>query len=161
MNFSEINRLFDKIAHTNEEKELRELESEIWLQWLSHPNPQVKFLFDKAVEELQKDDLANAIDTLNQVIEIAPNYAEAWNKRAVAYYMRGIYKKSIADIKKTLSIEPRHFGALGGLYSICITIGDLRGARKALQDLEKIYPKRADLKKHIGQLNLQISSKKE
>ena len=49
-----------------------------------------------------------------EVIELDPNWAEAWNKRATVLYLMGKYQLSQNDIDKVLSLEKRHFGALSG-----------------------------------------------
>ena len=71
---------------------------------------------------------------------IAPNYAEGWNQRATLHYMMENYGKSVADIEKTLALEPRHYGALAGLASIQQSIGNDRAALKTWYRALEIYP---------------------
>jgi tetratricopeptide (TPR) repeat protein len=61
---------------------------------------------------------AAAFDFLDQAILLKPDFAEAWNRRATLNYIADDYGKSLADIERTLQLEPRHFGALMGLGAI-------------------------------------------
>ncbi len=67
----------------------------------------------KTAIEAQDTDLA--LQLLDAIIKIKPDYIEAWNRRATLYYMKKDYGHSIADIRQVLKREPRHFGALSGL----------------------------------------------
>ena len=78
----------------------------------------VDLLFGWALQAMQRDDTGLAIDVLDQVVILAPGFAEGWNKRATVAFMRKDYGASLADIRQTLRIEPRHFGALAGLGMI-------------------------------------------
>ncbi len=59
-----------------------------------------------------------AIQHLTALIDHAPDFAEAWNARATAYYQTGNLGPSVADIGHVLTLNPRHFGALAGLGAI-------------------------------------------
>ena len=81
-----------------------------------------------------------AIRFFNNLIEIDPNFAEAWNKRATVYYIIGNYDKSMNDISKTLELEPRHFGALDGMGLIFINKGQYRQAIEVYDKMLEIFP---------------------
>ena len=69
---------------------------------------------------MKNSQLKESIEIFSKVIENKPNFAEAWNKRATVYYLIGDFDSSVMDIKQTLKLEPRHFGALDGLGLIFI-----------------------------------------
>jgi tetratricopeptide (TPR) repeat protein len=73
----------------------------------------------------------NALAALNQVVAAAPEYAEGWNTRATLLYLMGDYVASAVDVKRTLALEPRHFGAWSGLGLIYLNLGDERAALAA------------------------------
>jgi len=90
------------------------LEQSIWGLWVSQPDPVIATLMDKAGYAMAVDDSAVALRALDQVVVLAPAYAEGWNRRATLYYLMGRYDDSLADIEAVLALEPRHFGALSG-----------------------------------------------
>ena len=100
----------------------------------------------------------SAISALTLAIELEPNYAEAYNKRATFYFMMGDYENSMRDIEATLYLEPRHFGALDGLSRILISYKNYDGALKVYQEMKKLMPNDLSVDMKIENLN-QIVSK--
>ena len=76
----------------------------------------------------------------SETIELSPDFAEAWNKRATVYFLQGELEKSIADIDKTLELEPQHFGALDGLAEIYLIKNNLLGAAEIYKRILEIIP---------------------
>ena len=77
----------------------------------------------------QKFDVA--LDFLDQIVTLSPDYAEGWNRRATVHFMMQNYGKSMSDIDHTLQLEPRHFGALSGMAQIMKNTGRKEiGARR-------------------------------
>jgi tetratricopeptide (TPR) repeat protein len=66
------------------------------------------------MKERQSSSYDGALDILNKVIALKPDYPEAWNQRATIYFFKYEYEKSLEDVAKTLELEPRRFGALRG-----------------------------------------------
>jgi tetratricopeptide (TPR) repeat protein len=96
----------------------RTLEQQIWSIWSASSNPEVNRLMDDGVTAMATQDYKTALADFTRVIEAAPDFAEGWNKRATVLWLVGDYEGSLADVDKTLALEPRHFGALAGLGHI-------------------------------------------
>jgi tetratricopeptide (TPR) repeat protein len=107
--------LFDILKTTRNPIQAQIAEHEIWSLWMTSKEETVNLLMIRGVDALSADDLKTAFKVFTEMVEIAPDFAEGWNKRATVLYMLGAYPESIADIDRTLELEPRHFGALSGL----------------------------------------------
>ena len=92
------------------------------------------------MELMSNDDLLTSVLFFTKVIKEKPDFAEAWNKRATVYFMMGEYDKSMNDIKKTLILEPRHFGALDGMALIFLHFKQYNEAIKIYDQMLKIFP---------------------
>ena len=82
-----------------------------------------------------------AIRLLNTIIEIRPQYTEAWNRRATLYFLKKDYSNSLADLRQVLAREPRHFGALAGLGTIMQDLGDDKRALEIYRKALAIHPR--------------------
>jgi tetratricopeptide (TPR) repeat protein len=89
-------------------------ESALWAMWCRSDRPDLDAQLGEAVAALERRDFAGAERLLTALIEAAPEWAEAWNKRATVRYLAGDYPGSIADCRQTLARTPHHFGALSG-----------------------------------------------
>ena len=113
--------LFAQLAVAQSESEGRQAESRIWEFWFNEsPNAEVRALLDAGRERIQAYDYEAAENYLDQVVEAAPDYAEGYNQRAYAHFLRENFSESLTDLEKTLELEPNHFGAMSGMYHICL-----------------------------------------
>jgi tetratricopeptide (TPR) repeat protein len=94
------------------------IETEIWIEWSKSGSPAMDLLLQRGRDAMDLGDFAAAIEHFTAIIDHSPEFAEAWNARATAYYMAGEFGPSIADIGQVLTRNPRHFGALSGLAMI-------------------------------------------
>ena len=97
-------------------------------------------------------ELSKAYKLFTQIIAAEPDWAEAWNKRATVLYLMDQYQSSLDDIKITLALEPRHFGALSGQALNYIELNQYEKAIKSYKEAQKIYPVMNGAKKIIPQL---------
>ena len=82
----------------------------------------VDTLYETGVRQMEAGDLRQSIATFSRVIERKPEFAEAWNKRATAYFITGDLRKSLADCDEVIKRNPYHFGALAGYVQIYIRL---------------------------------------
>jgi len=94
------------------------IEQEILRRFARSGSPTVDLLMSWATDAIGKKDFPKALDVLDQTLVLKPDFAEAWNKRATVYFMMDDYGSSLSDIRATLALQPRHFGALAGFGMI-------------------------------------------
>jgi len=151
-----LDNLFTILRQTRSEQEAIVVEDMIWEIWMEGGSEETNTMMKRGCRFLQNENYDSAIRVFTRMIRRNSGYAEAWNKRATAYYLRGDFKKSIHDIKHTLKREPRHFGALSGIASILLVIGDHLGALKVLERLYELRPNQSGLREQIDDLHIQI-----
>lgn len=118
----------------------RRIAQQIWSRWNDSGSATVNLLMGWAGEAMAQDKNALAEDLLEQVIAVAPDYPEVWNRRATLYFSMGKIGASLGDIERTLQLEPRHFGALSGLGLILQNTAKEQKALEAWNQVLKIYP---------------------
>jgi tetratricopeptide (TPR) repeat protein len=110
-----LDELFDKLAEAGESRGGKAIEIEIIERFNESGSDTADLLMSWAVKAIDDKQYPLALDVLDQVVVLKPDFAEAWNKRATVHFLRDDYANSLADIRETLALEPRHFGALSGL----------------------------------------------
>lgn len=137
---NDLDDLFARLRLATAPTEIEALQNGIWQLWLTSGDAATDKGLEAGMRAMQADDLALAIRQFTAIILLNPDFSEAWNKRATAYYMRGEYRASLADIAETLRREPRHFGALWGRAAILRELGDYRHALDSLITLSTVCP---------------------
>lgn len=132
--------LMDKLAAAPDEETAKAIAEAIQKLWVHSTSPTVNLLMSNAGKAITAKDYRKALRMLDAVVEVAPDYAEGWNRRATVLFLNKAYDASLSDIGKVLELEPRHFGALGGLALIMRSLGDKASALKAFRRALAIHP---------------------
>jgi len=135
------------------------IEQRIWVIWRQTDNEKVAAAMKKGAQALLQQHFAQAEKIYTRVVKMAPNYAEGWNKRATARYMQDEYAASAADIRRTLALEPRHFGALAGLGLVYMKLGQDQAALDAFQRALEIDPYLQGARANIKRLRQRMKSR--
>jgi len=112
----------------------------LWAIWMRSGDPEVDALMRRGVVWMEQGLPEKAVETFSEMIELKPNFAEGWNKRATALYMAKRYRESVADCEKTLALNPHHFGALFGLGLNYVGLRDWEGAISAFRKTLEVLP---------------------
>jgi len=136
----QLNRLFNELKINNAAL-VYGTEQKIWEIWSTHPTDEKLTLkLSKGINLMQGNTLSESIEIFSDLIELDPNWAEAWNKRATALYLIGDYEGSQKDIVKVLELEDRHFGALAGQGLVNIKLENYEKAIESYERAQEIYP---------------------
>jgi tetratricopeptide (TPR) repeat protein len=134
-----LDALFSRLA----QKDLPDwlsVQNDIWAQWSRSGSPAMDLLLMRAESAMEQRQFELSLRYLDDLVRLAPDFAEGWNKRATVYFLLGEYGRSVADIERTLALEQRHFGALSGLGMILERLGDKQGAMRAYRRGMEVHP---------------------
>ena len=137
---SRLNSLFDELFLSSDNMQASTILADIWDIWSIAENVEAQEIFDKGNKMMDRGSFDEAIKLFTQVINLKPDFAEGWNKRATVLFLKGELEASVSDIQKTLELEPRHFGALDGLAEIYLIQDDLLGAAATYKRILEIIP---------------------
>ncbi len=147
-----LDRLFSELQSSQSELEARRLAGQIDDLWRGARGETARLLLSRADDAIADEDFALAIDVLDQLIALEPEFAEAWNRRATVYYLKENYGRSLADIAVTLALEPRHFGALTGLGLMLEDLGEDKKAYDALKRALELNPFQEEVRQELESL---------
>ena len=134
-------------------------EDAIWKVWGRSGNPSHDRLYQHGVEQMQSGKLTGAVGSFTTLIQIAPEFAEAWNKRATLYFMLGENDLSIADCDEVLSREPNHFGALSGYGLLMLRQGEYRRALEYFEQALTANPNMPGVQRNIEMITELLEQK--
>jgi tetratricopeptide (TPR) repeat protein len=152
-----LDQLFSRLKHERNEQAARLIAVQIGEEWAESGSANADLLMKWAGDAMKAKKYAVALDFLDQVVTLFPDYAEGWNRRATLHFMMGNYAKSMADIAETLEREPRHFGALSGMAGILESAGHDEEALEAYRRVLDIYPMMRSAQAEVTKLSDELT----
>jgi len=147
-----VDDLFAELLRARNEAAAQRIANRIWREWFRSGSASIDLLMQRADAAMKARSHDVALDLLDQVVTLAPNYAEGWNRRATVHFMMEDYAKSMSDIERTLRLEPRHFGALGGMARILKDSGRKELALEAYTRVLEVYTMLRSAQTEVGDL---------
>lgn len=134
-----LDDLFRRLARCRR-AEATGTEDRIWDVWMHHPHHGAARELDLATSDIaaQRYDIAET--RLARLLRRAPDFAEAWHKRAALLYLLGRDAECLLDLRRTLELEPRHFGAMLHFAEILNSVHAAAEARFAVRAARSIHP---------------------
>jgi tetratricopeptide (TPR) repeat protein len=149
---TDLDTLFTELKNAQSVDAAKATEAAILRRFLISGSDTVDLLMTWAIDSMNKEDYPLALDILDNIVTMKPDYAEGWNKRATVYYLADEYGKSLADIRRVLALQPKHFGALSGLGMIMRELGEKKKAIAAFREALAVDPYLENVKKALEEL---------
>jgi tetratricopeptide (TPR) repeat protein len=124
----------------------------MWAIWLRSGDDDIDTLMAEGEQLMEQEEYAEAVEIFDQIIARAPQFAEGYNKRATVYYLMQEYDKSIADIHRTLELNPVHFGALSGMGLCYLGLEEPRQALGWFERAVAVNPNLDSIQHYIQQI---------
>ena len=150
-----LDGLFADLA-TAEADEAARIEAQIREAWSKSGSAAMDLLLRRGREALEAGEAKIAADHLTALIDHAPDFAEAYHTRATAYFAQDLYGPALEDLRRTLVLNRRHFGAMRGLGRILQELDRPVDALEVYREIEQISPNSPDLAQAIERLQVQL-----
>lgn len=150
-----LDSLFGKLQ-TVKGPAAEEVQNSIWGVWHQSGSDTVDLLMADAAQAMQAGLHAQAEAQYSAVIDLAPDFAEGWNRRATLRFIRGNFPGSLQDIERVLDLEPRHFGALAGRGMIHDRLDNDEEALRAFRNALLMNPHMNDVKTRLKAIEKRI-----
>lgn len=148
-----LDGLFGELKRARDPRDADRVAKQIWDMWFDSGSASINLMMQWSNDAIKERKFAVALDFLDSVVTLAPDFAEGWNRRATVHFMMDNYAKSMADIDRTLRLEPRHFGALGGMAMIMKNTGRKRRALEAYRKVLEYYPMMRSAQEEVIELS--------
>ncbi|WP_370868004.1 tetratricopeptide repeat protein [Phaeovulum sp.] len=153
---AQLDALFAELTDP-ENRTWRRSEADIRRLWSQSGSAAMDLLYKRGEAALDADDPALAVEHLTALTDHAPDFAEGWHLRAVAYYKTGEIGPALADLARALALEPRHWTALSGLGTILEDVGMNESALAAFSASLALHPHQDDVKDEIARLTREVT----
>lgn len=154
-----LERLFHQLSAVRTAPEATHIESQITAIWLKSGSDTVDVLMSRAQIAVEAQDLGVAKKLLDAVVEMKPDYAEVWYRRAELLLAMDSQQEAAADLEKVLELEPRHFKAFAVAGRLAEAAGDKPAALAAYRKAVLINPMMEAIARRAGQLTFEVERK--
>lgn len=146
-----VDELFDELQLATGEQSDR-ITDQIETLWSQSGSASMDLLLTRGRDMLQEGDIEAAIEHLTALVDHAPDFAEGYYTRATAFFEAGLFGPALADLRTTLALNPRHFGALAGLAHILEETGEDEKALAAYRKVLELVPHDETVKEAVSRL---------
>jgi tetratricopeptide (TPR) repeat protein len=150
-----LDQLFERLSAAGGEAEAAGIADQISRIWNRSGSDTLDLLMSRVQEAMNGNDGVTALDLLDSILALKPDFMEAYSRRAAVHFQLKDMDGAMRDLRQTLQMEPRHFQALAGVGMVYQTGGEPKLALKAFREALKINPHLKGIKDAAEKLALQ------
>jgi tetratricopeptide (TPR) repeat protein len=151
-----LGQLYEQLSKAKDAEAAAPIEQAIENLWLTTGSPTVDLLMSRVVRFTKESDLDLALQIIDATVDLAPDEAEAWYLRAKVHFRQSQYALAIADLKRALERDPKHYRALDDLGLVLDTLGTKKEAIEAYRKALEINPFLGDAHQAVEFLSREV-----
>lgn len=151
-----LDLLFEQLL-TAEPDEVERIEGQILTEWGKSGSAAFDLLLRRGQDAIEDGQYDVAVEHFTALVDHAPGFPEGYHGRATAYYNLGLYGPAIDDLRQTLVLEPRHFGAMIGVALMLEEFGNPQDALEVWAMVDELSPADQDVDTVIERLNTKVA----
>ena len=151
-----LSDLYALLATADDEDTAKAITDAIERVWLHSGSATIDVLMERSIKAMSQKKVDLALKLLDSVVDLAPDYTEAWNRRAYVHFVRKDTERALGDLRRALALDPNHFKALDGLAQILREIGQKKPALKAFRQLLDVHPYWSGAKEAVEELEREV-----
>jgi tetratricopeptide (TPR) repeat protein len=154
-----LTELYRMLPKADDDEMAKRLSDTIERIWLTSGSDTVDVLMNRAMRAAndKKNDVAIAL--LTRITELAPDFAEGFNRRAYVYYADGNYVQAMGDLRRVLALDPNHFKALDAMGTVLRELEQKKAALAAYRRLMEINPRWPGTKQAVEELEKDVEGR--
>jgi len=150
-----LDQLFAQLLEADERAALR-IAGEIELEFSKSGSASMDLLLKRGRDAFEAGQSGIAIQHLTALTDHAPDFAEGFYWRALAYIQAELFGPAFADLERALTLAPRHFGAIEALGYVLVVMERPHMAQEAYERVLAIHPYHKDVLTALDSLGPQI-----
>jgi hypothetical protein len=133
-------QLLARLAKAPDPRGAHAIERELMARWSHSGSPSADLLLKRTDQAMEAMDFDTARQIAQKLTDIAPNFAEAWHRRATLASHSDDYEDALSSLRHALALQPKNFEALAELGEILEDYNDKPHALEAYRQAKAIDP---------------------
>ncbi|HRD75390.1 MAG TPA: tetratricopeptide repeat protein [Hyphomicrobiaceae bacterium] len=151
-----LRELYALLATAEDAESANRISSRIERLWSHSGSDTVTLLMERANAAMSNKKAELALELLDRAVKLAPDYPEAFNRRAFVHFTENNFAGAVGDLRRALALDPNHYKAMDGLVQIWREVGNKRGAYYVLKQLVDVHPFWAGAKQVLEELKKEV-----
>jgi|SRR6056297_1898262 len=152
---AKIDSLFDRLKKADP-ADAKRISADIRMEMSKSGSAAMDLLLKRGREALEAGETEAAIEHFTALTDHAPDFAEGFHARSIAYARAELFGPAVADIERAISLRPRHFPAIYGLGAILEELGENDLAYEAYARVHSIHPHFEDVTTKLERLGNEV-----
>jgi tetratricopeptide (TPR) repeat protein len=151
-----LSDLYALLATADNEDSAKAIAEAIERIWHHSGSATIDLLMDRALHAIAENNLELAKKLLDQIVALAPDFTEGWDRRAYVSFMSNDIEHALGDLRRALALDPNNFKALEGLGQILREIGETKAALEAYRKLLSVHPYWSGAQQAVDELEREV-----